>query len=57
MLSAVSIGLVVWYGGKGILEGADITVGELIAFILFIHMMSQNLHQTLLPNHIQKLIA
>ena len=45
VLSAVSIGLVVWYGGKGILEGADITVGELIAFILFIHMMFRPIRQ------------
>ena len=39
ILSAVSIGLVVWYGSQGIIDGNDITVGELIAFILFIHMM------------------
>jgi ATP-binding cassette subfamily B protein len=39
VLSAASIGLIVWYGSQGILDGKDITVGELIAFILFIHMM------------------
>ena len=45
VLSAVSIGLIVWYGGQGILEGKDITVGELIAFILFIHMMFRPIRQ------------
>ena len=29
----MSIGFIVWYGGQGILEDGDITVGELIAFI------------------------
>ena len=45
VLSAVSIGLIVWYGGQGILDGKDITVGELIAFILFIHMMFRPIRQ------------
>ena len=45
VLSAVSIGLIVWYGGQGILQGKDITVGELIAFILFIHMMFRPIRQ------------
>ena len=45
VLSAASIGLIVWYGGQGILEGKDITVGELIAFILFIHMMFRPIRQ------------
>ena len=45
ILSAVSIGLIVWYGGHGILDGKDITVGELIAFILFIHMMFRPIRQ------------
>jgi ATP-binding cassette subfamily B multidrug efflux pump len=45
VLSAMSIGLIVWYGGHGILEGKDITVGELIAFILFIHMMFRPIRQ------------
>ena len=41
----MSIGFIVWYGGQGILEGKDITVGELIAFILFIHMMFRPIRQ------------
>ena len=45
VLSAMSIGLIVWYGGHGILSGKDITVGELIAFILFIHMMFRPIRQ------------
>ena len=45
VLSAISIGLIVWYGGHGILEGKEITVGELIAFILFIHMMFRPIRQ------------
>ena len=45
VLSAASIGLIVWYGGQGILDGKDITVGELIAFILFIHMMFRPIRQ------------
>ena len=45
VLSAMSIGLIVWYGGQGIIEGKDITIGELIAFILFIHMMFRPIRQ------------
>jgi len=45
VLSAISIGLIVWYGGHVILEGKDITVGELIAFILFVHMMFRPIRQ------------
>ncbi len=45
VLSAISIGLIVWYGGHSILEGKDVTVGELIAFILFIHMMFRPIRQ------------
>ncbi len=45
VLSAMSIGLIVWYGGHGILEGKSITVGELIAFILFVHMMFRPIRQ------------
>lgn len=38
ILSAVSLGLMVWWGGHQVMEGA-VTVGELVAFILFIHML------------------
>tara|TARA_B100001250_G_scaffold204649_2_gene175631 strand:- start:4577 stop:6343 length:1767 start_codon:yes stop_codon:yes gene_type:complete len=45
VLSAVSVGLIVWYGGDAILQGKNITVGELIAFILFIYMMFRPIRQ------------
>jgi len=45
VLSAMSIGLIVWYGGQGIVDGKDITIGELVAFILFIHMMFRPIRQ------------
>ncbi len=45
VLSAVSVGLIVWYGGHAILQGQDITVGELIAFILYIYMMFRPIRQ------------
>ena len=45
ILSAVSIGLIVWFGGSSMLKGYDITVGELVAFILFIHMMFRPIRQ------------
>ena len=45
ILSASSIGLIVWYGGGSILAGNDVSVGELIAFILFIHMMFRPIRQ------------
>jgi ATP-binding cassette subfamily B protein len=37
VLSAISIGLLVWYGAKGVLT-QDITIGTLIAFILYINL-------------------
>ena len=45
ILSAVSIAFVVWYGGEAILRKEDVTVGELIAFILYIHMMFRPIRQ------------
>jgi len=45
VLSAVSIGLVVWYGGQGIISGKEITIGEIIAFIIYIQMMFRPIRQ------------
>ena len=45
VLSAASIGLIVWYGGQNILTENTITLGEIIAFILFIHMMFRPIRQ------------
>ncbi len=40
IISAAGIGLVVWYGAKGVIhiEQTGLTMGELIAFIMFIQM-------------------
>jgi ATP-binding cassette subfamily B protein len=38
VLSAVSIGLVVWWGSKNVLEGSA-TPGSIVAFILYINML------------------
>lgn len=38
ILSATSLGLIVWYGSRQVME-TDVTVGHLIAFILYIHML------------------
>ena len=45
VLSAISIGLIIWYGGESILAGKSVTLGELVAFILFIHMMFRPIRQ------------
>lgn len=39
ILSAASIGLLVWWGAKEALKGSDITLGTLMAFILYIYML------------------
>jgi ATP-binding cassette, subfamily B, multidrug efflux pump len=40
IISAAGIGLLVWYGAKGVINFADtgITIGKLIAFIMYIQM-------------------
>lgn len=40
IISAAGIGLLIWYGAKGVMNGAEsnITVGDLTAFILYINM-------------------
>jgi ABC-type multidrug transport system fused ATPase/permease subunit len=43
--SAISIGLVVWYGGLKAAEGTGITLGDLTAMILFVNMMFRPLRQ------------
>jgi len=44
MLSASSLGLLVWWGTKGVLSGYA-TLGELFAFILYIHMLYRPIRQ------------
>ena len=45
ILSALSIGLIIWYGGGSIISGKEVTLGELVAFILYIHMMFRPIRQ------------
>jgi ATP-binding cassette subfamily B protein len=45
ILSASSIGLIIWWGGSAILSGQEVTFGELIAFILYIHMLFRPIRQ------------
>ncbi|MGY8989677.1 MAG: ABC transporter ATP-binding protein, partial [Flavobacteriales bacterium] len=45
ILSALSIGLVIWYGGEAIISDKEVTLGELVAFILYIHMMFRPIRQ------------
>jgi len=44
ILSAISLGLLVWWGAKGVLEGS-VTLGSLIAFILYIYMLFRPIRQ------------
>ena len=45
MLSAVSIGLAIWYGGVAAAAGAEISIGDLTALILFINLLYRPLRQ------------
>lgn len=38
ILSSLSLGLLVWWGSKGVLNG-EVTLGNLVAFILYINML------------------
>jgi len=39
IMSAISIGAMVWYGGLNILLGGEVTLGMMMAFILLINML------------------
>jgi ATP-binding cassette subfamily B multidrug efflux pump len=39
IMSAVSIGAMVWYGGVNILSGGNVTLGMMMAFVLLINML------------------
>ena len=43
-LSAISLGLLIWWGTNNVLEGT-VTIGNLIAFILYIYMMFRPIRQ------------
>jgi len=45
VLSAISIGLAVWYGGMNAATGGSVTVGELTAMIIFMGMLFRPLRQ------------
>ena len=45
VLSAVSIGLVVWYGGWQSVMGGEVTFGDLTALLIFINMLFRPLRQ------------
>lgn len=45
LLSAISIGLLIWWGGIEAVTSDDVTLGELIAFILYIHMLFRPIRQ------------
>ena len=45
ILSAVSIGLLIWWGGIQAATNNGVTLGELIAFILYIHMLFRPIRQ------------
>ncbi|MBI2968343.1 MAG: ABC transporter ATP-binding protein [Bacteroidetes bacterium] len=44
ILAAASIGILVWWGTKGVLEG-HFTMGKIISFILYIYMLFRPLRQ------------
>jgi len=45
VLSAISMGLAVWYGGMNAATGGSVTIGELTAIIIFIGMLFRPLRQ------------
>ncbi len=44
ILSSLALALIVWWGGKGVLE-KETTIGDLMAFILFLNMMFRPIRQ------------
>jgi ATP-binding cassette subfamily B multidrug efflux pump len=44
ILSSVSIGLLVWWGGKGILQGTA-TIGQVVEFIFFLNLLFRPIRQ------------
>lgn len=44
ILSSVSLGLIIWWGGRGILKYTT-TIGELVSFIMYINMLFRPIRQ------------
>jgi ATP-binding cassette subfamily B protein len=44
ILSSTSLGLLIWWGGKGVLEGKT-SVGHIVEFIMFLNMMFRPIRQ------------
>jgi len=44
ILASLSLALLIWWGGKGVLSGIT-TIGELVAFIMFLNMMFRPIRQ------------
>lgn len=44
VLSAISIGLLIWWGGKEIVRG-DVSVGTIIAFLMYLNMLFRPIRQ------------
>ncbi len=44
ILSSLALALVVWWGGKGVLQG-EASVGQLVSFIMFLNMMFRPIRQ------------
>ncbi len=44
ILSSVSLGLLIWFGAKGVLKGTA-TIGELIEFIMYLNLMFRPIRQ------------
>ena len=45
ILSAISVGLLIWWGGVQAASGNEVSLGELVAFILYIHMLFRPIRQ------------
>ncbi|MDX1667684.1 MAG: ABC transporter ATP-binding protein, partial [Saprospiraceae bacterium] len=39
IISAASLGLMVWWGARGVISGADVTLGALVAFPIYLSML------------------
>ncbi|MFT6716644.1 MAG: ATP-binding cassette subfamily B multidrug efflux pump, partial [Saprospiraceae bacterium] len=44
ILSAISLALLIWWGANGVMKGES-SVGEIMAFILFVHMLYRPIRQ------------